>query len=340
MRWLLLLAAITTVVSAPATARIAAGHAPALTTHPPYPWFWKPPALIYVSDGGWSTQNSTIKPSIIVFAGNADGNASPIREIAPPATANDLEPWGLTLDRSHHLFVSWIALHYVSPPGYSEYSASSNGQATPLRTVSGKYTRLAYPGGLWYRDWRIVVGSDGRIENFLASANGDVGPQTAILNIPVQYPSSVAVAADGKIYASVGDAIWIYASNAAGNVSPVAKIKGSKTHLNYPSQVGFDSDGTLYVTNVWGSSITEYKHGATGNVAPIREISGPKTGLDQSYGLAVSPNGTVFVTTDSGSGSGTVRAFLPNANVNVAPFIKIAGKKTKIYQPFVIAIVW
>jgi len=104
--------------------------------------------------------------------------------------------------------------------------------------------------------------------------------------------------------------------------------------------VGFDSDGTLYVTNVWGSSITEYKHGATGNVAPIREISGPKTGLDQSYGLAVSPNGTVFVTTDSGSGSGTVRAFLPNANGNVAPFIKIAGKKTKIYQPFGIAIVW
>ena len=70
-------------------------------------------------------------------------------------------------------------------------------------------------------------------------------------------------------------------------VSTVASITGSGTHLTSPTAIAFDSKGNVYVGDTGNASFAGSVHvfapGATGNVPPIREI----TGLNYPFGIAI-----------------------------------------------------
>jgi hypothetical protein len=135
------------------------------------------------------------------------------------------------------------------------------------------------------------------------------------------------------------NSITAYASTASGNARPILTLSGSKTNLNKPVGIAFDSSGKLYVVNhgLQVSSITIYSQGASGNVAPIGTIEGSQTHLraqlnqpDYPTGaIAIdSTNGHLFVGRVSGEHSplpNNVLVFNLNARGNAAPIDSIGS---------------
>jgi outer membrane protein assembly factor BamB len=131
------------------------------------------------------------------------------------------------------------------------YAAGANGNAVPIRTISGSKTGLSIPAG---------VALDG---------NG---------NVYVADPTT-----NNAVYA-----VTVYAASASGNVAPIRTISGSKTGLNTPVGVALDSGGNIYALNHNPpESVKVYAVSANGNVSPIRAIRGSNTGLNSPAGIAV-----------------------------------------------------
>lgn len=114
-----------------------------------------------------------------------------------------------------------------------EYSATANGNATPLKVIGGSNTDLG--GG----PTGVAVDSNGRI-----------------------------VAAD---YAN--NRILIWNASDSGNVAPDVIISGSNTTLNQPFDVEIGGSNDIYVPKAANDSILVFDSTASGNVAPTHTIS-------------------------------------------------------------------
>jgi 6-phosphogluconolactonase (cycloisomerase 2 family) len=93
--------------------------------------------------------------------------------------------------------------------------------------------------------------------------------------------------------------------------------------------------GTTYVANYNGSTVTEYAGGASGDVGPVATIEGGQTGLDGPGGLTLSPGGRLFVANYSNS---TVTEYADGASGNAAPVATIKGGATGLDGPEGIAL--
>ena len=120
------------------------------------------------------------------------------------------------------------------------------------------------------------------------------------------------------VYISNEDAnsITAYATTASGNAHPVLTIAGSKTKLDQPVGLTFDSSGKLYVVNhgLSQSSVTIYAQSSSGNVAPIGTIEGSQTHLRAQLSPADYPTGAIAV--DSVTG----RIFVGRVSGEQSPF--------------------
>ena len=138
--------------------------------------------------------------------------------------------------------------------------------------------------------------------------------------------------------------ITIYDAGANGNVSPIARIKGSNTALNGPVAVAVDARRDIYAANFSGASkegsVTVYAAGANGNVAPIRTIAGSNTGLHAPWSLALDASGKVYVTNHASVviKYDSVTVYAAGANGNVAPIQTIAGSNTGLHTPSDVAL--
>ena len=124
------------------------------------------------------------------------------------------------------------------PPSITVYARDAQGDAKPLRTISGPATRMNLPLGIYE-----VSGS-----RLLAVANaGD-------------------------------SSILFFDRSASGNTAPVRVIQGPATGIEGPSGVYVDSKrNELWVTNWNSHTATIYPSNASGNVAPKRVLrSAPK----------------------------------------------------------------
>lgn len=220
------------------------------------------------------------------------------------------------------------------------YTAGANGNVAPLATISGSNTKLQSPllgtvdsnGTIYAPNSRAYT-----VTTYTSGKSGNVSPTTTISgsNTGLGYPSGIAVDQFGKIYVGNPEhlkpytSITVYAPGANGNVSPVAKIKGSNTNLEFPYNVALDSSGYIYAACNNGKSgsgwINVYSPGANGNVKPVRIIQGSNTGLNGPFGLAFDSSGELYVTNEYAN---SVTVFAAGANGNVSPVRTIAGSST------------
>src|SRR2546426_936884 len=118
--------------------------------------------------------------------------------------------------------------------------------------------------------------------------------------------------------------ITVYPLDASGNVKPLRIIEGSKTRMNWPSQMAFhEPRQELFVANDADDSILVFRAGDQGDVAPIRAIKGPNTGIKNPPGIALDiKNGEVSV---ASMGTHAVLFFPVTADGDVKPSRIIRG---------------
>src|SRR5256712_11448041 len=187
------------------------------------------------------------------------------------------------------------------------YRKQASGDEKPLRTIAGSDTQLEDPHGiaLDIKNKLIFVSNFG---NAHVSPPGSPGGRRSADTYGKFEPPSITV----------------YPLDASGNVKPLRIIEGSKTRMNWPSQMAFhEPRQELFVANDADDSILVFRAGDQGDVAPFRAIQGPNTGIKNPPGIALDiKNGEVSV---ASMGTHAVLFFPITADGDVKPSRIIRG---------------
>lgn len=211
---------------------------------------------IYVANCG-SCLFGLAPDSVTEYPPGSNGDAVPIATITGPDTGLSA-PAGIALDSSGNIYVANPQGGPLGTGSITEYSPGSNGDTTPVATVTGAATQLSYPMG-------VSLDASGNI--YVANDGGDTGGV---------------------------DEVTVYPAGSNGNVAPEAVITGSATELLSPDLLAV-AGGNIYVTNDAvevgnADRITVYPIAGNGNVAPSAVITGSDTQLLSPLGIAVFPS--------------------------------------------------
>jgi sugar lactone lactonase YvrE len=290
---------------------------------------------LYVANSGWTGGDGFLT----VYAPGATGSATPTATIAGTSTGL-ARPTALAVDSAGQLYVANFLGHYVTV-----YAAGATGNAAPAAMIWGITAGLDTPRGI-ARDaqGRLYVadgyGVGGRIKIYSAGAMGNAAPGLNIagLNTGLYSPQAIAIDAAGRLYVANGlsgssnGSITVYAPGATGDAGPTATIGGSNTQLSYPTALGFDHAGRLYVINSGTGSLTVYAPGATGNVAPTatRLFAG-------AAGIALDAADRLYVASSTPSGAARIDIYKLEASGTFTRTDTIAGPNTGL-SPGAIAV--
>jgi hypothetical protein len=166
----------------------------------------------------------------------------------------NLYPVGVTLDREGRIYVLDNCICSSGTASVDVFRRHANGNAVPLRTISGPTTGLANAIG--------GIAVNARHEIYIANAG----------------------------YSDSTTGVLVFGPHARGNARPERVITGPKTGLVFPDGLSLDDHDRLYVTNAdyyaAKPDIFVFDANASGNTPPLRKIHGSKTGLYHSAGLA------------------------------------------------------
>ncbi len=322
--------------------------------------------------------------SVTVYAPGAVGNAAPIRTIAGEGTGLD-HPVGVALDTAGNVYVSNTYTVTVYAPGASgnvapirtiesssqvggialdtpgnlyvasrdviRVYATANGNATPIRTISGSNTGLGCPAGLGLDaagELYVANPCGGSITVFAAGADGNATPTRTIIgsNTGLNGASGIALDEAGHLYvtnaggylANAGS-VKVYAAGASGNAIPIRTIAGCHTAIGYPwgpRGVALDAAGNLYVAaHIPAFGITVYAATASGSATPTRTITGCSTGLNGPFGIARDAASNLYVANHLSS---TITVYAAGTSGNSTPIRTIAGASTGLSDPNGIAL--
>lgn len=127
------------------------------------------------------------------------------------------------------------------------YPLSAQGNAAPLRVLSGNLTGLSSPSGI---------------------AVDTINNEIFVVNKTQPY------------------SVTIYSRTANGNVAPLRVVTGAATNLDDPRGISVDSvNNEFAVANRAGFSATIYARAANGNVAPLRTLQ--TTGFSNPWGIII-----------------------------------------------------
>jgi hypothetical protein len=196
---------------------------------------------------------------ISIYSRTATGAARPLRTIRGEDTQL-ADPHGVYLDGANNeVFAAnhgnWTEMRSYADdsvllpgeykagrfeaPSIRVYNSNDDGNASPIRTIQGTSTQLAWPMGI----------DVDRTRNELAVAN---------------YGTS---------------SVLIFSRTATGNVAPIRVLGGSRTGIVGPVGVGFDrKNGEMWVANYGDHSAVVFDIAAAGNVEPKRIIRNAPAG--------------------------------------------------------------
>jgi uncharacterized repeat protein (TIGR02543 family) len=220
----------------------------------------------------------------------------------------------------------------ISANSVTEYAVGADGNAAPIRTISGSNTQLNSPYGLAMDAAGTLYvansAANSTITEFGAGSSGNVAPIRTISGslTGLSGATGVTLGSAGTLYVTnaSNNSITEYSPGASGNATPTRVISGYSTGLSAPRGVALDANNVLYVTNANAYSVTEYSAGASGNVAPVRSISGGNTGLGYPTSVAIDPNGNLYVANPQ-DGYWSITEYAPGTNGNVAPARSFSG---------------
>jgi hypothetical protein len=240
------------------------------------------------------------QPSATLYefpAGSTGSGVSPSRTITSSAFN---APYGVAIGPLGGIYVTDPMGGPLGTGAIDVFSASQNGNVTPIRQIAGAASQLNQPYGV-----AVDSSSDVWVTN-------DSGASSS--------PSSVM-------------------EFAPSGSKPIRVISGNATGLNAPIAIALDSSGNIYVANEQGNSVTVYGPNANGNQAPTRVLSGSSTGIVLPEGLAFDLSGNIFVSNLQLQGvSGTLNVFPPNSTGNVAPIAELSGSSSVTFNPVGVAI--
>ena len=220
---------------------------------------------------------NALADAVLVFRGDAGGEARPIRVIQGPHT-HLTTPHAVSLDPEH----GEILVASLTGKRINVFAWNANGDATPLRVIEGPHTGLGHTVGVVVDSASnlLAVANSQDIEIFNRTDSGDVaprariaGPKTGMTDEPWQmqiYQGRIFVAASNHYHQNLYTDVTL---------KPDAKEIPDDPWLN----------PTLGFMGVW--NITD-----NGDVPPRAMIRGPFGGLLHPVGLALNPkDGEIYV---------------------------------------------
>ena len=188
-------------------------------------------------------------------------------------------PTSLAFDGRGNLFVA-DANHLL------EFGPGARGDVAPSRIWS--FHKLSHVDGLAVADGTVYLADSEK-----NTIDVEALTSTSVLNAKkyisgdetqISKPESLAVDLSGRLYVAneASDTVSIFAPNSAGNVPPIATLRGFWTRLSSPTGIGIGPDGEInvlsgplqytsypYLPQPTGEVLV-FRSGSSGNVAPIR----------------------------------------------------------------------
>jgi sugar lactone lactonase YvrE len=236
--------------------------------------------VIYVADNDTNM--------IVGFPPNSNGDVAPSIVIAG-ANTGLASPFGLAIDGAGDLYVANCAANcYPGPqPSVEEFAASSNGNVSPLRVISGSRTQLGETEGIAVdkRGYIYVSNADeGEVTVFRPHANGNVSPVRTISGhaSEVDQPDGIAVDDRSLYVANWGNGlITRFNKDSGGDVRPEGVLHVAwQPNPSNPQALGglaITPGGSIYAAGTNVPLLAEYRARAHGKKPPFSVISGSNT---------------------------------------------------------------
>ena len=191
--------------------------------------------------------------SVVEFAGDATGDATPLRTIVGSLTTF-VAPRGVVVAADGTLYVADTFKNVIDV-----FAPGANGNVAPDHVIAGAATGLSDPRGLvLIGNDELLVGSgvNNSLRIFDASASGNVAPKRVIAGAStgLSRPWYPVIDHAGNIYAANdgNSTITEYPAGANGDVAPIRTIVGPHTGLDVPYLLAIDSEDRLVVGNIGG----------------------------------------------------------------------------------------
>lgn len=213
--------------------------------------------------------------AILVFEGNAEGEAPPVRIIQGPRTMLD-GPQALALDSENG------EIYVPSQRSILVFPTKANGDVPPLRVLRGPRTRITRPHRVAVdaKNNIMVVANDANPPGLLIfnrTDTGDVAPKAVITGpkTGIMRPQYVQLDPERKlIFVALSDinarynaynardeyigiGIWHYSDD--GDVPPRFEVRSGEVKLGRPRALDINpGDKELYVTDMLNNVVLTY----------------------------------------------------------------------------------
>jgi DNA-binding beta-propeller fold protein YncE len=234
--------------------------------------------------------NNDIGDRMEVFPYDAEGNVKPKRILFVPHGS-----WGVALNRLR----KEIAITVEHANTVVVYRRDSSLGEAPLRVLHGPNTGLDDPHGIVFDENHneISVANHGNWAPLTRAESLQGEPKGGRFDLP---------------------SITTYAGEAAEDESPVRRIQGKHTELNWPMGLSLDPvHDEIAVASYGNDSVLIFHRTDRGDVVPARIIRGNRTALAGPMGVSVdTKNDEIWVTNYR---EHTALVFARTAQGNVAP---------------------